>query len=108
MQGSKKTNKSTLGSECGSVPKKSLTEPTLLEMSGLRVYQALTIEAGVPGYCSQQVMQRRPCSRASSRNCCKSEPRHERILLSCLLSWKASLILATLLLIDSEKIIRGF
>jgi hypothetical protein len=34
MQGSKKTNKSTLGSECGSVLKKSLTEPTLLEMSG--------------------------------------------------------------------------
>lgn len=61
-------------------------------MSGLRVYQALPIEAAVPEYCSQQVTQRRACSRASSRSCCKSEPRRERISLSWLLLWEAPLI----------------
>jgi hypothetical protein len=35
MQALKKTNKTTLRSEWRSVLKKSLTEPTLLEMSGL-------------------------------------------------------------------------
>jgi hypothetical protein len=36
------SGKTTLGSERRSVLKKSLTEPTLLEMSGNRFYQELT------------------------------------------------------------------
>ena len=41
MKRSKKTNKTTLRSEWRSVLKKSLTEPTLLEMSGNPTYQDL-------------------------------------------------------------------
>ena len=42
MQRLTKTNKTTLQSERTSALKKDLTGPTLLEISGNRVYQALT------------------------------------------------------------------
>jgi hypothetical protein len=50
MQGSKKANKATLRSEWRSVLKKSLTEPTLLEMSGNPTYQDLADQprSGLP------------------------------------------------------------
>jgi len=41
MQRSTKTNKTTLRSEGRSALKKGLTEPTLLEMSGLAIYRDL-------------------------------------------------------------------
>jgi hypothetical protein len=48
MQALKKTNKTTLRSECRTVLKKSLTEPTLLEMSGNATYQASGITSELP------------------------------------------------------------
>jgi hypothetical protein len=47
MKRSRKTNKATLGSEWRGALKKSLTEPTLLEMSGNPTYQELACVAGV-------------------------------------------------------------
>ncbi len=43
MQRRKRTKEKTLLSEWRSLLKKDLTGPTLLEMSGLRVYEALAV-----------------------------------------------------------------
>jgi hypothetical protein len=55
MQALKKTNKTTPRSEWRSVLKKSLTEPTLLEMSGNGVNQDLEIYICVFAHRSQKI-----------------------------------------------------